>query len=70
MALTVCPETSVRNYHYTLRNIPEVHRSLALRSETLKSTGEVVAGLRCEMNVERLILVMERHQATCDASQA
>jgi len=22
-----CPETSVRNYHYTLRNIPEENRS-------------------------------------------
>jgi len=22
-----CPETSVRNYHYTLRNIPEERRS-------------------------------------------
>ena len=23
-----CPETSVRNYHYTLRNIPEERRAL------------------------------------------
>jgi hypothetical protein len=22
-----CPETSIRNYHYALRNIPEQHRS-------------------------------------------
>jgi hypothetical protein len=27
MEPTGCPETSVRNYHYTLRNIPEERRS-------------------------------------------
>jgi hypothetical protein len=27
MGLIGCPETSVRNYHYTLRNIPEERRS-------------------------------------------
>jgi len=32
-----CPETSVRNYHYTLRNIPEEHRSHVLRGERLNS---------------------------------
>jgi len=27
MGLIGCPETLVRNYHYTLRNIPEERRS-------------------------------------------
>jgi len=50
MGPTGCPETSVKNYQYTLRNIPGERRSLLLRSGSLKSTGEIVAGLRCEMN--------------------
>jgi len=33
----VCPETSVRNYQYTLRNIPEERRSHVLRGGRLKS---------------------------------
>ena len=32
-----CPETSVRKYHYTLRNIPEKNRSLLLRGGSLVS---------------------------------
>ena len=32
-----CPETSVRNCHYTLRNSPEEHRSHLLRGGSLKS---------------------------------
>jgi hypothetical protein len=32
-----CPETSVRNYHYTLRNNPEERSSHTLRSWSLKS---------------------------------
>jgi len=32
-----CPETSVHNYHYTLRNFPEERRSHVLRGENLKS---------------------------------
>jgi hypothetical protein len=32
-----CPETSVRNYHYLLRNIPEEHSPHLLRSGSLKS---------------------------------
>jgi len=27
MGLIGCPELSIRNYHYTLRNIPEERRS-------------------------------------------
>jgi hypothetical protein len=32
-----CPGTSVRNYHYTLHNIPEGRRSLSHRGGSLKS---------------------------------
>jgi hypothetical protein len=32
-----CPETSVRNYHYTLRNSPEDSSSQLLRGGSLKS---------------------------------
>ena len=34
---TDCPETWVRNYHYTLHKIPEVRRSHLLRGGSLKS---------------------------------
>jgi hypothetical protein len=30
-----CPETSVRNYHYSLRNIPEDRTSQLFRGESL-----------------------------------
>jgi hypothetical protein len=33
----VCPETSARNYHYRLRNIPEARRSNLFRGVRLKS---------------------------------
>jgi len=33
----VCPEMSVRNYHYTLNNISEEHRSRLLRGGSMKS---------------------------------
>ena len=36
MEQTGCPETSVRNYHYTLRNSPEVHGSYLFRGGSLK----------------------------------
>jgi hypothetical protein len=32
-----CPETSVRNYHYSLLNNPEQRKSLVLRGRSLKS---------------------------------
>jgi hypothetical protein len=32
-----CPETSVRNYHYSLRNAPEEFSSQVLRDGSLKS---------------------------------
>ena len=37
MGRTGCPETSVRNCHYTLRNSPEKHSSHLLRGVCLKS---------------------------------
>jgi len=37
MGLIGCPETSVRNYHYTLRNNPEERSSNLLRGGSLKS---------------------------------
>jgi hypothetical protein len=37
------PETSVQNYHYTLRNIPEERRSHLHRGGSLKSRRAVTA---------------------------
>ena len=37
MGLIGCPETSVRNYHYSLRNNPEERISHLLLGESLKS---------------------------------
>jgi len=41
MVPTGCPDTSVRNYHHSLRNNPEERSSDLLRSETLKSCVNV-----------------------------
>jgi hypothetical protein len=38
MGPIVCPETPVRNYHYTLRIDAEERSSFLLRGERLKST--------------------------------
>jgi len=38
----VCPETSVRNYHYSLCNNPEDHSSHLLRSGSLKSHIQIM----------------------------
>jgi len=37
-----CPETSVRNYHYSLRNDPEERRSHLLRGGILKSRTIII----------------------------
>jgi len=42
MGLIGCPETSVRNYHYTLRNIQEERRSNFHRGESLKSRIKIL----------------------------
>jgi hypothetical protein len=44
-----CPETSVRNYHYTLRNRPEQRSSYILHGKSLKpemSAAESLLGSR------------------------
>ena len=38
-----CPETSVRNYHYSLRNNPEDRSSQLLRGSSLKSSNSLYA---------------------------
>jgi len=43
-----CLETSVRNYHYSLRNDPEVRSSLLLRGGSLKSRNK---GGRFKVNI-------------------
>jgi len=40
-----CPETSVRNYHYLLRNNPEEHSSHLLRGGSLKSRSVSISAL-------------------------
>jgi len=42
MGPTGCPETSVRHYHYSLRNNPEEHSFHLLRGESLKSQNREV----------------------------
>ena len=42
MGPTDCPETSVINYHYSLRNNPEEHSSRLLRGGSLKSNNRIV----------------------------
>jgi len=39
MGSIVSPETSVENYHHTLRNIPEERRSHLVRGGSLKSSN-------------------------------
>jgi hypothetical protein len=41
-----CPETSVSNYHYKLRKIPEERKSRILRDGTLKSRNKRTTDLR------------------------
>jgi hypothetical protein len=47
-----CPETSVRNHHYSLRNVPEEPSSHLLRGGSLKS--------RIEIDVEWIHLAQDR----------
>jgi len=60
MGRTGCPETSVRNYHYTLRNRSEEHSSHLLRGESLKpqlSSAESLLGSRRQSAVWQDITV-------------
>jgi hypothetical protein len=54
-----CPETSVRNYHYSLRNDPE-ERSLAVGLCSINSKGEDLKFLGCYIPVGRSIYVYWR----------
>ena len=47
MRPTGCPETSVRNYHYSLRNNPEERSSHLLRGESLKSRTLLTVRANC-----------------------
>ena len=52
-----CPETSVTNYHSTLRKVPEELRSHLQRSGSLKShTSARVAGLQDETWTQDLLI--------------
>jgi hypothetical protein len=53
-----CPEMSVRNYHYTLRNIPEERRSHVLRSGSLKSS--IILGCLQGINTPRKFLILKQ----------
>jgi len=51
MGLIGRPETSVRNYHHTLRNIPDARRSLlfcggSLKSSCTQCSGTTLSGTR------------------------
>jgi hypothetical protein len=53
-----CPETSVRNYHYSLRNNPEEHNSHTLRGGSLKSRIFII-------NHCRFLIVVARTSLYC-----
>jgi hypothetical protein len=56
MGPVCCPETSVMNYHYTLRNIPEERSSHLLRGRNLKSRHiwliNIKMALHCTVHTE------------------
>ena len=60
-----CPETSVKYYHSTLRNIPEERISHQHRGGSLKSrvVGVFVA---CLQNTASLIIPNEGHKSIVD----
>jgi len=47
-----CPETSVRNYHYTLFNFPEERRSHLLRDGSLKSGNIPLSHVNLFFNIQ------------------
>ena len=57
-----CPDMSVRNYHYSLRNNPEEHSSHLLRGGSLKSR-KVARYSKCKMPYD--IPVVKRHLLYC-----
>jgi hypothetical protein len=58
IGLIGCPETSVRNFRYSLRNNPEVRNSYQLRGESLKSRNELVnESFQAFQSVQKVIFV-------------
>jgi len=55
MELIDCPETSVRNYHYLLRNSSEERSSHQLRGGSLKSRIRSV----CNLAIQTVKLVLQ-----------
>jgi hypothetical protein len=51
MGLIVCPETSVRNYHYSLHNNPEEHSSHSLHVRSWKSCIVITGFASCTHNI-------------------
>ena len=51
---TGCPETSVRNYHYSLRNSPEGSSSPLLRGGNLKSRHSIVNTNTCTLSLVKI----------------
>ena len=54
MVPTGCPETRVRTYRYTLRNIPEDHRCHLLLSGSLKPCEKIISFQNCFGILSRL----------------
>ena len=65
-----CPETSVRNYHYWLRNTPEEGSSHLLRGGGLKSRIVLLLSVVCRLLKLRTIcdvgLLSTEHLTNCD----
>jgi hypothetical protein len=60
-----CPETSVRNYHYTLRYNPEERRSQLLRGGSLKSQTKTLFVYVWSFSHLRLFILMPLRQLAC-----
>ena len=52
MGLIGCPETSVKNYHYSLRNNPEECSSCLLHVRSLKSPIVITCFASCTHNID------------------
>jgi hypothetical protein len=51
----ICPETSLRNYHYTLRDGPEELSSHLLRGESLKSRSPPFISIQINTKMKKLM---------------
>jgi len=64
-----CPETWVRNYHYTLRNDPEEHISHLLRSGSLLGCYVVLIGKVIKISTEcRAFIFSVKHKKKCEVN--